>query len=478
MTILPVKKKREKDQSQQKSSSSSAAVSSSSDSNRPQQQPGGASSSSSGSGGPAPKRSRVEEPVRSSGVLSSVGVPIPAPVNVSPPQRVSSSSCGSGGENNSPPTTSSSAPVKPKGNGDCNSGDEYDDADDRDDAREADFAQRMERRGFVIKEMEGDGACMFRAIAEQIYGDQEMHGQIRELCMNYMTTNKDHFEGFITEDYDNYIMRKREENVHGNHVELQAISEMFARPVEVYQYGDEPSNVLLPRVELAAPIDGAGPSNNADQMQQNPPLRLSYHRNVHYNAILAPNEPTIGVGLGLPGLVPGAADKDLMSKAMAKSELEHIEETMLQDKIGLTDYQRTEADIEDQITRESLISYLNSLGKSSSEAAGPSTSSGETSTSSSAVPRYDFGGFGGGGESSSAGGATSSSGGGASSTGTGLYEELLAAQSLVPDWDAYTDDVAIAEALLVSQQDYLSQMPGSSSEGAPGPSSSGGSGSK
>ncbi|EGT50570.1 hypothetical protein CAEBREN_18784 [Caenorhabditis brenneri] len=455
MTILPVKKKREKDQSQQKSSSSSAAVSSSSDSNRPQQQPGGASSSSSGSGGPAPKRSRVEEPVR--WVLSSVGVPIPAPVNVSPPQRVSSSSGGSGGENNSPPTTSSSALVKPKGNGDCNSGDEYDDADDRDDAREADFAQRMERRGFVIKEMEGDGACMFRAIAEQIYGDQEMHGQIRELCMNYMTTNKDHFEGFITEDYDNYIMRKREENVHGNHVELQAISEMFARPVE-----------------LAAPIDGAGPSNNADQMQQNPPLRLSYHRNVHYNAILAPNEPTIGVGLGLPGLVPGAADKDLMSKAMAKSELEHIEETMLQDKIGLTDYQRTEADIEDQITRESLISYLNSLGKSSSEAAGPSTSSGETSTSSSAVPRYDFGGFG-GGESSSAGGATSSSGGGASSTGTGLYEELLAAQSL--DWDAYTDDVAIAEALLVSQQDYLSQMPGSSSEGAPGPSSSG-SGSK
>lgn len=86
--------------------------------------------------------------------------------------------------------------------------------------------------------MVGDGACMFRSIAEQIYGDQEMHGQIRRLCMDYMSNNRDHFKEFITENFENYIQRKREENVHGNHVELQAISEMFARPVEVYQYSD------------------------------------------------------------------------------------------------------------------------------------------------------------------------------------------------------------------------------------------------
>uniref|UniRef100_A0A1I7UH12 ubiquitinyl hydrolase 1 n=2 Tax=Caenorhabditis tropicalis TaxID=1561998 RepID=A0A1I7UH12_9PELO len=318
-------------------------------------------------------------------------------------------------------------------------------------ARETQFAEALGRRGLVIKEMVGDGACMFRAIAEQIYGDQEMHGEIRNLCMNYMANNQDHFRAFITEDYDAYIQRKRNPNVHGNHVELQAISEMFARPVEVYQYNDEPINVLLPREDPTAdpPADGAPPANPpAPQNEQNPPFRLSYHRAVHYNAILAPNVPTIGVGLGLPGMVPGAADKDLLTKALAKSELEHIEETMLQDKIDLTDYQRTQADLEDQIARESLMTYLNDLEKARGEQAGPS----EPSTSSATAP------------SESAAPPVESRG--------GLYEELLAAQSL--EWDPYTDDVAIAEALLVSQQDFLSQQqnkPGPSSD--EGPSSSG-----
>lgn len=122
--------------------------------------------------------------------------------------------------------------------GDCNSDDEYHLQDVRDEEVEADFVRRLMARGLVIKEMVGDGACMFRAIAEQVYGDQEMHGQIRSLCMDYMMNNKDHFKEFITENYENYIQRKREENCHGNHVELQAISEMFARPVEVYQYSD------------------------------------------------------------------------------------------------------------------------------------------------------------------------------------------------------------------------------------------------
>lgn len=38
----------------------------------------------------------------------------------------------------------------------------------------------MIEKGYMIKEMEGDGNCLFRAISYQIYnGNQENHFQIR-----------------------------------------------------------------------------------------------------------------------------------------------------------------------------------------------------------------------------------------------------------------------------------------------------------
>ena len=39
--------------------------------------------------------------------------------------------------------------------------------------------------------------------------------------------------------------------------------------------------------------------------EENPPMRLSYHGNVHYNSIVDPYAPTVGVGLGIAGYKPG-----------------------------------------------------------------------------------------------------------------------------------------------------------------------------
>ena len=43
-----------------------------------------------------------------------------------------------------------------------------------------------EKKGFIIKPMKEDGACLFRAVADQIYGDEEMHSTIRVHCMDYI----------------------------------------------------------------------------------------------------------------------------------------------------------------------------------------------------------------------------------------------------------------------------------------------------
>ena len=55
------------------------------------------------------------------------------------------------------------------------------------------FDRTMKRKGYVIKKMKEDGSCLFRAVADQIYGDQEMHGVVRDHCMNYIEQNGDYY---------------------------------------------------------------------------------------------------------------------------------------------------------------------------------------------------------------------------------------------------------------------------------------------
>ncbi|TRY72833.1 hypothetical protein DNTS_009527 [Danionella cerebrum] len=264
-----------------------------------------------------------------------------------------------------------------------------------------------EKKGFVIKKMKEDGACLFRAVADQVYGDQDMHEVVRKHCMDYLMKNADYFSNYVTEDFTTYINRKRKNNCHGNHIEMQAMAEMYNRPVEVYQYGTEPINTFH------------GIHQNNDE-----PIRVSYHRNIHYNSVVNPNKATIGVGLGLPAFKPGFrqlinnlnlatfvikatkrqqsvarsvpvprllwvdiphldhslrhmsdnavtfnhflysslsiqfADQSLMKNAIKTSEESWIEQQMLEDKKRATDWEATNEAIEEQVARESYLQWL------------------------------------------------------------------------------------------------------------------------
>ncbi|XP_058791758.1 OTU domain-containing protein 5-B [Phymastichus coffea] len=203
------------------------------------------------------------------------------------------------------------------------------------------FEKRLRKIGFTIKKMGEDGACLFRAVADQVYGDQEMHGVVRKHCMDYIAANQEFFSHFVAEDFGEYVDRKRQEYVHGNHIEMQAMSEMYNRSVELFCYSTEPINIFHGVLKT-----------------DNEPIRLSYQRGSHYNSIVDPYKATIGVGLGLPSFNPGSADRQLMSDAVRQSEDLHIEQTMLEDKIKATDWEATNEAIEEQVARESYLQWL------------------------------------------------------------------------------------------------------------------------
>uniref|UniRef100_A0A915K4L6 ubiquitinyl hydrolase 1 n=1 Tax=Romanomermis culicivorax TaxID=13658 RepID=A0A915K4L6_ROMCU len=235
-----------------------------------------------------------------------------------------------------------------------NSEDEYERS-----ANGSEYSEELERKfeeklrktkGYTIKKMKEDGACLFRSVADQIYGDQEMHGVVRKLCMDYMAKNADHFSAFVTEDFSTYIDRKRMESAHGNHAEIQALAEMFNRPIEVYRYSMDPINTFYTM-------------NSSPRSEPSAPIRVTYHRNMHYNSLVDPYAATIGVGLGLPQFYPGMADKNLLNDVQRASEQDEIERAMLKDKLMATDWEATDEQIQEQIARESYLEWIRTQEK-------------------------------------------------------------------------------------------------------------------
>jgi len=202
-----------------------------------------------------------------------------------------------------------------------------------------------------------------RAVADQIFGDAEMHDQIRERVMNYMWAERDHFSQYVTEDFSEYIKRKRRNTVYGNNLEIQAIGELFNRPIEIYRF----QNGTVVKQNLF----------HDTYKTDNPSIRLSYHNGNHYNSVIDPNSATIGVGLGLPNFEPGYADKLQMRSAILQSENTELEEILLDQtrkQSELDDAQlaieqaildQSQYEYEEAIMAASRKEYLESLSKTS-----------------------------------------------------------------------------------------------------------------
>ncbi|CAA6663748.1 unnamed protein product [Spirodela intermedia] len=201
-------------------------------------------------------------------------------------------------------------------------GPSYDDAE-----RERHFELDIRRsKGYEVKRMLEDGNCLFRAVADQVYGDPEAFDMVRQMCIDYMERERDHFSQFVTEGFTSYCKRKRRDKVYGNNMEIQALSEMYNRPIHIYSYSTEPINIFH---------GGYGTDT--------PPIRLSYHRGNHYNSVV---DPRLNI------------DKDQVKAAIKAQQDQQIDNALLAEGRFYSDLELTEKEIERMVMEASRAEYL------------------------------------------------------------------------------------------------------------------------
>ena len=84
------------------------------------------------------------------------------------------------------------------------------------------YIETLHKHNLTIVPLIGDGNCLFRAFAHQLYGNEDLHNIIRQKCMDYMEQNASFYSHFIADStFTDYIIERRKEGVWGDHLEIK-----------------------------------------------------------------------------------------------------------------------------------------------------------------------------------------------------------------------------------------------------------------
>jgi len=177
-------------------------------------------------------------------------------------------------------------------------------------------------KGLQLQAMGGDGNCLFRSVAHQVYGTESLHRVCRQAAADYMEAEADFFADFVSENgnegsqgasgvggFAMYLADIRKDGVWGDDPEVQALCEIYNRPAEIWAY-DPVNGAKLLRVfhsaastsssttttttteALGSASGGSGITNNANNSSSRvdissirPPIRLSYFAGGHYDSV-------------------------------------------------------------------------------------------------------------------------------------------------------------------------------------------------
>ncbi|CAE8640257.1 unnamed protein product [Polarella glacialis] len=127
-----------------------------------------------------------------------------------------------------------------------------------------------------LRPVMADGNCQFRALSAQLFDFSEaQHEKVRELVVGQLRAKPTWYEGYVQGCYDEYVERLAKNGEWGDHVTLQAASDVLG--CEIHVLTDLPGSAcveLQPREPRPAK-SGVAPAR---------PLCLTFLTEVHYDS--------------------------------------------------------------------------------------------------------------------------------------------------------------------------------------------------
>ncbi|KQJ93525.1 OTU domain-containing protein DDB_G0284757 isoform X2 [Brachypodium distachyon] len=138
--------------------------------------------------------------------------------------------------------------------------------------------ERLGTYGLAEYQIEGDGNCQFRALADQIFRNANHHKHVRKAVVKQLKEYRKHYEGYVPLDYKVYLKKMKRSGEWGDHVTLQAAADRFAAKICLLtSFRDTCLIEIVPR--------DVAPTRE---------LWLSFWCEVHYNSLYATEDlPTL-----------------------------------------------------------------------------------------------------------------------------------------------------------------------------------------
>ncbi|XP_051152303.1 OVARIAN TUMOR DOMAIN-containing deubiquitinating enzyme 11 [Andrographis paniculata] len=136
------------------------------------------------------------------------------------------------------------------------------------------LAERMSIYGLAEMQIEGDGNCQFRALADQLFQNPDHHKYIRKKVCKQLKRHRKLYESYVPMKYSRYVRKMKRLGEWGDHVTLQAAADRFeAKICLVTSFRDSGYIEILPKI--------GNPTKE---------LWLSFWSEVHYNSIYQAGE--------------------------------------------------------------------------------------------------------------------------------------------------------------------------------------------
>ncbi|KAK3870313.1 hypothetical protein Pcinc_023411 [Petrolisthes cinctipes] len=179
--------------------------------------------------------------------------------------------------------------------------------------------QQLVAMGLTLREIPGDGNCLFRALGDQLDGTPNTHQKHRQDVVAYMRQHRNDFEPFVEDDvpFERHLSNLAELGTYAGNDCIVAFARLHKVVVVIHQ--------------LNAPLwQISGPDAKKSGM---PELHISYHNGDHYNSVrrigdctTSPASIKLAVQESPPGTSAAAKDKKKKKNMGAGAEDGHWEE--------------------------------------------------------------------------------------------------------------------------------------------------------